>query len=191
MKPESRKNEILDVAQDMIQKNGFNGFSYADIASIIGIRKASIHHHFMSKAELGVALVQRYRESFNASLEKINTKELIWLDKIRLYGKLYANVLKQNKLCLCGMMASEIETLPPILKDEIRLFFQENVNWLRRVLKEYNKTIPAKKSNDIAWQIISSLQGAVMLARMQSNDKIFNAAANELYTQLTKQLSRG
>lgn len=188
MVTESRKQEILDVAQDMIQKRGFNGFSYADIAEEIGIRKASIHHHFNSKAVLAVAIIRRYRETFNLNLEQINSEEKSWLDKIRQYGNLYARVLKQKKLCLCGMLASDIETLPRALKNEIRKFFQDNVIWLCDVLREHYKLTDHKKNNDIAWQIVSSLQGAIMLARMQSDEAVFHAAANELYTQLAKQI---
>jgi len=44
---------ILDIAQDLIQRRGFNAFSYHDIAAPMGIRKASIHYHFPSKADLG------------------------------------------------------------------------------------------------------------------------------------------
>lgn len=188
MKTESRKQEILDVAQIMIQKRGFNGFSYADIAEEIGIRKASIHHHFSSKAVLGVAIVQRYRETFNLYLEQINSEEKSWLDKIRQFGNLYAELLKQNKLCLCGMLASDIEILPRALQKEIRIYFQENVLWLCNVLNEHYKAANPKKFNDIAWQIISSLQGAIMMARMQSDEKIFHAVTNKLYTHLAKQI---
>ena len=47
-----------------MQVRGFNGFSYADIASELGITKASLHYHFPGKAELGEALIERYADRF-------------------------------------------------------------------------------------------------------------------------------
>lgn len=66
MKTSDKKNEILDCAQTLIQKRGYNGFSYADISSTVGIRKASIHHHFSTKVDLAVAVVERYRAILSA-----------------------------------------------------------------------------------------------------------------------------
>ena len=50
---------ILDVAERLVQTRGFNGFSYADVASELDVTKASLHYHFPGKAELGQALIAR------------------------------------------------------------------------------------------------------------------------------------
>jgi TetR/AcrR family transcriptional repressor of nem operon len=47
----------LDIAEQLVQTRGFNGFSYADIAAEIGISKASLHYHFPTKAMLGERLI--------------------------------------------------------------------------------------------------------------------------------------
>src|SRR6185437_15305662 len=129
------KNKILDAAQDIIQLRGYNGFSFADISQAVGIRKASIHHHFPSKMALGLAVIRRYREVFDTFLSEADVKDFTWIKKIYIYIKLYENVLLQNKLCLCGMLASDIETLPEVLKKELRTFFDDNVLWLSQVIK--------------------------------------------------------
>ena len=46
--------QILDIAQRLVQTRGFNAFSYADIANELNVSKASLHYHFTSKAKLGV-----------------------------------------------------------------------------------------------------------------------------------------
>ena len=51
----STYNQILELANKYIQKVGFNAFSYSDLANEIGIKKASIHYHFPSKTDLGIA----------------------------------------------------------------------------------------------------------------------------------------
>ena len=51
-------NRILDVAERLVQLRGYNAFSYADVAKAVGIRKASLHYHFATKGDLGLALVE-------------------------------------------------------------------------------------------------------------------------------------
>src|ERR1700733_2743383 len=71
-KKEAHTSErILDIAERLVQTRGFNNFSYADIASELGITTASLHYHFPGKAELGLALITRYGERFSHALSQI------------------------------------------------------------------------------------------------------------------------
>lgn len=179
----NKKDEILNAAQEMIQTKGYNGFSYADISQRVGIRKASIHHYFPKKEDMAVAVIQRYRETFNLLLSDINKKEKNWVAKVSQYGKLYEAVLHENKLCLCGMLASDVETLPEAIKKEINFFFKDNVKWLSDILKTQKKFSQEELSMR-SWQIISSLQGAVIMARMSSDMDIFFSTYEGLLIQL-------
>ena len=184
MKQSSTKNDILDSAQALIQARGYNGFSYADISAIVGIRKASIHHHFPSKTDLAIEVIRRYKESFNTCLLNIAAEKKSWVDKISAYVKLYEHVLHDDKLCLCGMLASDIEILPIELKIEIQHFFSDNVAWLSKILVSQHIAMPKKRLNHVSWQIISSLQGGIMMARMFEKREIFSSAAEELINSL-------
>ena len=57
-------NQILDVAEHLVQVRGFNAFSYADVAGELGLTNAALHYHFPSKSELGEALIDRYAIRF-------------------------------------------------------------------------------------------------------------------------------
>ncbi|CAN5371200.1 TetR/AcrR family transcriptional regulator [soil metagenome] len=184
MQHSTKKTEILDFAQELIQRRGYNGFSYADVSQAVGIRKASIHHHFPSKEDLAVAVVRRYRDTFVSCLAKIAVEEKDWLNKIHQYAKLYEAVLNEDRLCLCGMLASDIDTLPRVLKKEIRKFFADNVEWLSQILSLQYPAMANKQLNNISWQIISSLQGAVIMARMLDKPEVFTSASKELFTYL-------
>lgn len=184
MQLSSKKTEILDLAQELIQKQGYNGFSYADISQAVGIRKASIHHYFPSKEDLVVMVVRRYRERFVGFLAKIAVEGKSWDAKIRKYAKLYEAVLQEDRLCLCGTLASDVETLPEALKKEIQAFFADNVAWLANNLALHYSALSPKRRRDIAWQIISSLQGAVILAKMSDKPELFTSISKELVLQL-------
>jgi TetR/AcrR family transcriptional repressor of nem operon len=111
-------------------------------------------------------------------------KKKSWLDKIRAYIKLYEQVLWENKLCLCGMLASDIETLPSELKVELQHFFSDNIAWLTKILLSHPAALSKKRLENLSWQIISSLQGGIMLARIFSNPKLFSANCKELILSL-------
>lgn len=178
------KNDILDSAEELIQTRGYNGFSYADVAARVGVRKASIHHYFPSKTDLATEVIKRYKETFNIALLNIAAEQKSWIEKIRSYIKLYEMVLQNNKLCLCGMLASDIETFPNELKSEIKHFFSDNTTWLTKILASHYSTIPKKRLTHIAWQIINSLQGGVIMARLFEKPEILSLTSQELIQHL-------
>ena len=127
---------ILDVAEKLVQRRGYNGFSYADIAAEMKISTASLHYHYAGKAQLGAALLARYTNRFMAALERIDTRVTDAPAKLDGYSALYASVLRQKRFCLCGMLAAEYQTLPKPMRDLVIRFFDENEAWLRAVLEQ-------------------------------------------------------
>jgi TetR/AcrR family transcriptional regulator, transcriptional repressor for nem operon len=115
--PTAAATAILDVAEALAQTRGYNGFSYADIAVKLGVTKASLHYHFPSKAELGQALIERYRRLFGAALEAIDQQIPDPRRKLRRYVDLYISVLSNERMCLCGMLAAEYATLPAPMQE--------------------------------------------------------------------------
>src|SRR5688572_18575216 len=134
--PPDMPGQILDVAERLVQTRGFNGFSYADIASELGVTKASLHYHFPTKAELGRRLIDRYGEAFAQALADIDASGTDARVKLRRYASLYARVLRDDRMCLCGMMAADYATLPEPMKSAVTHFFEANEQWLAAVLEE-------------------------------------------------------
>src|SRR5829696_4218068 len=104
-------DRMLDLAERLVQTRGFNGFSYADIASALGVTKASLHYHFPTKAELGRRLIERYSEAFATALAAIEESGVDAREKLRAYVAIYASVLHNERMCLCGMLAADYATL--------------------------------------------------------------------------------
>src|SRR5262245_53203905 len=127
-------DRILDAAERLVQLRGFNAFSYADVAATVGIRKASLHYHFATKADLGLALVARYRRTFMESLSAIEADADRARDRLERYAELYGSVLRKKRMCMCGMLATDAATLPKAMRESVAGFFEENVGWLQRVL---------------------------------------------------------
>ena len=171
-----------------MQTRGFNGFSYADVAMELGVTKASLHYHFPGKAELGEALIARYAERFGTELERIDAEGLAPQAKLAAYASLYAGVLREDRMCLCGMLAAEYETLPAPMCDAILRFFDHNEGWLRTVMEEGRADNSMRfdgTAEDGAQTILGGLEGAMLVARPYRDVGRFEAAAARLIAGVT------
>jgi TetR/AcrR family transcriptional repressor of nem operon len=174
---------ILDVAERLVQLRGFNGFSYADVAAELNLTKASLHYHFAGKAELGEALITRYTQRFAAALAGIEAADLDAGAALAAYAGLYADVLRARRMCLCGMLAAEYQTLPRPMQDAVIGFFDENEVWLEAVLTKGRDegTLQFEESaKEAARLVVSALEGAMLTARPYGDVDRFEAAASAL-----------
>lgn len=165
----SKSEEILSVAQDLVQTKGYNGFSYRDIADAIGIKSASIHYHFPTKGDLGRDVTAQYRNAFAQALQALCDSTNSARERIEGYAALFrATLVEQERLCLCGMLAGEVETIPDDVKVEVARFFKEQTIWLASVLQsgiESGEIVPSIDTNTWAVTILSSLEGGMLVAR--------------------------
>ena len=178
---------ILDSAERLVQNRGFNGFSYADVAAELEITKASLHYHFPGKAELGEALIGRYAARFADALEKIDRRGDDPPAKLNAYARIYADVLRERRMCLCGMLAADYETLPKPMRDAVIRFFDDNEAWLTGVLEEGHKEGLLRLSGSAreeAQALVSGLEGALLIARPYGDVARFQAAVTRLLTNL-------
>jgi TetR/AcrR family transcriptional regulator, transcriptional repressor for nem operon len=174
---------ILDVAERLLQVRGYNGFSYADIATELDLTTAALHYHFASKAELGEAVIVRYAAKFVDALVAVDSGSADATDRLRGYVAIYADVLRHGRMCLCGMLAADFQTLPAAMRDAVLEFFDTNETWLTWVLKggaEDGVLRFAGPAEDTARVIVSTLEGAMLIARPYDDVARFTAAADRM-----------
>jgi TetR/AcrR family transcriptional repressor of nem operon len=179
---------ILDIGERLVQVRGFNGFSYADVAAELDMTKAALHYHFPGKAELGRALIERYTERFAAALADIDARIPDAPAKLDAYAGLYADVLRDRRMCLCGMLAAEYQTLPDPMRDAVIAFIDANEAWVEKVLSDGRRagTIAlAGHASDAARLIVSGLEGAMLVARPYGDVARFDTAAEGLLAGFT------
>ncbi len=188
--PADTRDQILDAAERLVQTRGYNGFSYADIAEELEIRKASLHHHYATKGELGLALIRRYEATFVAALGRIEESSQDARTRLEAYVGLYSGVLKRNRMCLCGMLAADFATLPKPMRAAVKHFFAANEQWLRKVLEaglEAKRLSFSEPSPLLAKYIVSTLEGAMLMARSYGRTATFEAVAKRLIGEISSQ----
>lgn len=171
---ESAKEAILTSARRMAQAHGYAGLNFRDIGADVGIKAASIYHHFPSKADLGAAVAKRYWEDTAAALEALSAKSSDPRKALRAYPGLFRRSLEDdNRMCLCGFMAAEYDDLPDAVKTEVQAFADVNVAWLARMLAA--ASVPAKQRQTRARAIYAAVAGAQLMARSRADLKLFDA----------------
>jgi TetR/AcrR family transcriptional regulator, transcriptional repressor for nem operon len=171
---------ILDVAEALVQSRGFNGFSYADVAEELQITKAGLHYHFPGKGELGDALIERYAARFAEALVAVDREEPDAPAKLRAYARLYADVFRDDRMCLCGMLAADYATLPHPMRERVVRFFDDNERWLARVLEAGRRDGTLRfqgSSRAVARTLVGGLEGAMLVARPYGDVRRFRTAA--------------
>ena len=162
--------KILDTGQELIQTRGYTDMSFQDIASQVGIKKPSVIHHFRSKADLGVAIIQRYSDTFATQLEAIkqDPQKTAW-EALEFYFSPYRQFANTpDKVCLCGSLAGEIPALPEQMRVEVKQFMENHQHWLEGILKNGRKSgelnfdeTPARLSR----VLFNMLQGTLLVKR--------------------------
>ncbi len=187
MSKQSTRDLILDSAQSLAQARGFNAFSYADIASELGVRKASIHYHFPSKQDLEAALLERYRAQFLSALDSIEQSAGGSVTRLKRYADLYAGTLSNGRICLAGMMASDIGALPEQLAPTLSAFFKEQIDWLTKVMTQGKNAGDLNFSGSAQSQanaLLAALQGGLLVANAMGDETLFKRLGQTLISRL-------
>ncbi|MER8883887.1 TetR/AcrR family transcriptional regulator [Mesorhizobium sp. M0590] len=182
-------DDILACARSLIVAGGYNGFSYADIADVVGIRKASIHHHFPSKVDLVRTLVARYREETEAGMANVELHESDPLEQLRIYAGYWEACIANASapFCICALLASELPVLPEEVGLEVRAHFRSLSGWLTSVMERgarHGQFRLMSTPRAEAEAFMATVHGAMLSARAYGDPKIFAVVTGPLLERL-------
>ena len=184
-------DDILDCAQTLIMRGGYNGFSYADIAEVVGIRKASIHHHFPSKAHLVRVLISRYRADAREGFTQVETATNDPHEQLRLYLGYWLQCLIDGTapICICALLAGELPVLPTEIATEVRLHFQTLSRFLIATFERGAESGAFHLSDTPraeAEAFMATVHGGMLSARVAADPKLFGTITGALLARLTR-----
>ena len=189
-KSPSTADDILNCARSLIVAGGYNGFSYADIAQVVGIRKPSIHHHFPSKADLVKTLVVRYREAAEAGIANLERAVPGPLDQLEAYIAYWKTCIGDASapFCICALLANELPVLPDEIAVEIRAYFRFLSGWLTSVLERgaaLGVVTLADTPRVAAEAFMATVHGAMLSARAYGDTAIFGTIMDPQLARLS------
>ena len=169
-------NRLLDAAEQRIRTSGYHAVSFRDLAEDLGIKSSSVHYYFRQKEDLGVALVHRYTEQFEAALAKIAQSSTA--ECLQAFCGLYrASLLANDTLCLCGMLGVESGGLPETVVKAVQKFLQGNIDWVAHALPS---ELMSSERQSQATTLVAGLQGAMMMAVCMKDFAYFDRAVEQL-----------
>lgn len=189
MPESSTAKDILRSARSLIIVGGYNGFSYADISSEVGIRKASIHHHFPTKADLVSTLVSQYRKEARIGMAALESHFPNSLDLLRAYTGYWERCFddSSNPFCVCALLAGQLPSIPEEVAAEIRAHFHTLSAWVTSILERgvaqghLRLESPAAIEAEV---FIATVHGAMVSARAYGDGKIFSAIVRTTFARL-------
>ncbi|MEZ2311534.1 TetR/AcrR family transcriptional regulator [Paraburkholderia sp. SIMBA_055] len=169
------REQILAAATRVAGAHGYGGLNFRDIAAEVGIKAASVYHHFPSKADLGAEVAKRYWEQFSAMLAARLAASGDPIVCLREYPDTFRSALQNdNRMCLCSFMAAEYDDLPDTVKKEVQTFADVNISWLAKVLIAAGG-VAKEESEERARAIYAAIAGAQLMARSRSDITIYDS----------------
>ena len=168
-----------------MQTRGYSAFSYQDLSDRLGITKASIHHHFRSKEDLGTAVAEKYRADVEAALaeaRRTSDDPRVQLDG---YLQIVLEIIKtDDRICAAGSVQSDINVVPTAMGTSMRSLAQHVIGWIADVIAAGRKRgvmdFPGTPAHHAAL-IFSAAQGAMQYGRANGQQK-----ARQVVAQIKK-----
>jgi TetR/AcrR family transcriptional repressor of nem operon len=176
--PNDTRSAILDVAQDMVQRQSISGVSFQELANRVGIKKGSVYYHFESKDDLAVALLERATSEMKESFIRGKTKSP--LERLNYFLNIYRHhIIPAEKLCPGGAFAGEWGKLSRPVKAQVNRLIDAQVKGVSEILSEgiqggeFNDHL--KTVDELAQWVIACVQGALVTSRISESRVMFES----------------
>jgi len=186
-KANDTRSNILDVAQDLVQRQSISGVSFQELANRIGIKKGSMYYHFESKDELSIAMLERATEDLKASFNRGRVKSPT--ERLRYFFNIYFKYIGPGqRMCPGGAFASEWDKLSDEVHHSVQRVLRAQIDGVAEIIEDgvasgefENHGQPA---NELASWIISSLQGSILTGRVEESEQPFKYAVKTIESYL-------
>lgn len=181
------REQIMDRAAQLLMSRGFNGFSYSDISSHLGVKNAAVHYHFPAKADLAVALVDEYRQLLRSRTSEFMAYGGSAAQQLQGFFKITTRQCNTGRsICPLGAFSIDFNELPEEVRQVIASFMDETIKWLTQVLevgREQNEFRFSGEAKPKALNILASLQGARQMARVNGIE-LLDAVVKQIHQDL-------
>lgn len=161
------REQLLSHAQALIRQRGYNGFSYRDLADLVGVKTASIHYYFPSKDDLLIEAIEDYAAQEASLMQAIDTK-LPANERLDRYAAMFKST-PGDQVCLCGMLAADFASVSDRARRAVQAFFRTHEAWLAKVVADGQRdgTLSWSGDPEVAGRyLFAAFQGALISARL-------------------------
>ena len=184
----NRKQQILEIAAELMLTRAFTAFSYQNIADRLGITKAAIHSHYRTKEILGVALLEKFFEDIKYSHDEAERcGDGAW-DRFNSFtAGLVSKGVNENKVCPVCVLQVEHNVIKESMQKGVSKIYNLNRTWMAKILKQGRDEgvmIFQGSPKNQADLIMAATQGALMNARAEGFE-IFENVVGQIKKNMT------
>lgn len=165
----SVKGRIIEHAEDVLRRRGYNAASVNDITTAAGVPKGSFYNHFDSKEELVIEIVNRYASATDlstltgggSSLERLRAHFVAQDERTQGTGIEFG--------CLFGTFASD----SPITGDRVRTAVREGLDaWISAIAETVRagqgsgEITSAQPAEVLAVFLVDAFEGSALHAKV-------------------------
>ncbi len=177
------REALIEAGRDLMLEKGWTGFSYKDIADQVGIRKASIHHHFPKKEDLGLAIIASWQQMMEGIFRGVESEHANIYERLEALQTAVLNHQDIKHICPAGILDADFMNLPESMQEQTRLMHERRLalysSWLAEGRKQKTLSFTGDPE-DQAIAILSGFQGAMQVERTMQNGTLKRYAAHVL-----------
>jgi TetR/AcrR family transcriptional repressor of nem operon len=179
------QEKIVELGRDFIQQVGYHSFSYKQIAAILNIKNAAVHHYYPAKEDLGLAVIEKDRSDFKRMVEAtVNDTATAKTEALlKSYEQYFAD---DNKLCMVGTLGSAFKDIPEKMQSASKAYIDEIAKWLTNTFKDgvaSGEFHFKGTADEMTTHWITSLSGSLIIGRLRGQ-AYFDATMNLLRTSI-------
>ena len=183
----NRKTEILKLTAEMLKVKGFDSFSYNDLSQELGITKASIHHHFKRKEDLGLALLVYLKERTLKGTEHLHDTNISPWEKLETFFDMNAQIIENGtKNCPVNSLQANVSIITAEMAVVLKEIGELEISLMKSILedgRQEGQLFFKGKARDHATLIMSTLRGAMQQSRIHGHE-IFHQTIEQMKTNL-------
>jgi TetR/AcrR family transcriptional regulator, transcriptional repressor for nem operon len=171
------RERIIELGEEFILTKGYNGFSYQDISSVLGIKNAAIHYYFPNKENLGASILKTNIQRFEEMVENMQNRKFDEWKQLESFMKIYLKSNRENKICIIGSLGTDINTLPAPIHKELTKMIERIMEWMEKILdsgKEKGLFEFRISPQEQALRILGMLIAGLQLARILNKSTFRN-----------------
>lgn len=157
----------MDAAEKRMRLGGFNGFSFREVASDVGVKSSSVHYHFPTKENLAAAVIRRRAKDMS---ERMDEEFATNPDPVSAWSKVFRTTLTENRMCACIVLGAAHLDSPSEVALAVKNFFRMCID----------KLVGQGLTEERAAELLSTLSGAMILANALGEVEAFDQATAEM-----------
>lgn len=185
------KQRLLDLGKGLLLKHGYSGLGIQQVLTAAGVPKGSFYHHFESKADFALQIVDQYMDDVHAGLDEcLADGANPPLDRVRGFFEATIESYHDEGLmgCLLGGLGQELSGVSDTFRLKIEECFAQIAERVAVCLDEARsrgELPPGTDPTEMAHLLVDCWEGAALRSRMRRDPAPLEAMLDFYFGSVT------